>query len=46
MADRIEIEVHTDVDNLRHAKMLSRPLYHHAQALWQQGRAGGDARLW
>jgi len=44
--DRIEIELHTDVDNLTRAEVLSMPLYQHAQALWHQGRAGGDAWLW
>jgi len=43
LPDRIEIELHTDVDNLTRAAVLSVPLYHHAQALWHQGCDGaGD----
>lgn len=40
LPDRIEIEVHTDVDNLTHAAVLSVPLYRNAQAVWHQGRDG------
>ena len=38
LPDRIEIEVHTDADNLTHAAVLSVPLYRNAQAIWHQGR--------
>lgn len=44
LPDRIEIELHTDVDNLTRAAVLSVPLYRHAQALWHQGCDGDDAR--
>jgi hypothetical protein len=43
LPDRIEIEVHTDADNLTHAAVLSVLLYRHGQAIWHQGRdSAGD----
>ena len=43
LPDRIEIEVHTDADNLTHAAVISVLLYRNGKAIWQQGRdsAGG-----
>jgi hypothetical protein len=41
--DRIEIEVHTNADNLTHAAVLSVLLYRDGQAIWHQGRdSAGD----
>ncbi len=41
--DRIEIELHTDADNLASAVALSVPLYRDGTGLWRQGRdAGGE----
>jgi S1-C subfamily serine protease len=43
LPDRIEIEVHTDADNLTHAAVLSVLLYRNGQAIWHQGRdSAGD----
>jgi S1-C subfamily serine protease len=43
LPDRIEIEVHTDTDNLTHAAVLSVLLYRGGQAIWHQGRdSAGD----
>jgi S1-C subfamily serine protease len=41
--DRIEIEVHTDAENLTRAAVLSVLLYREGRAIWHQGRDGaGD----
>jgi len=40
LPDRIEIELHTDADNLTHAAVLSVLLYRNGQAIWHQGRDG------
>lgn len=41
--DRIEIEVHTDADNLARSTGFSMPLYQHGAAVWRQGRdSAGD----
>ena len=41
--DRIEIEVHTNADNVTHAVVLSVLLYRDGQAIWHQGRdSAGD----
>jgi S1-C subfamily serine protease len=43
LPDRIEIEVHTDTDNLTQAAALSVLLYRDGQAVWHQGRdSAGD----
>jgi S1-C subfamily serine protease len=43
LPDRIEIEVHTDADNLSHAAVLSVLLYRDGWAIWHQGRdSSGD----
>jgi S1-C subfamily serine protease len=43
LPDRIEIEVHTDADNLTHAVVLSVLLYRDGRAIWHQGRdSAGD----
>ncbi|WP_088279526.1 serine protease [Ideonella sp. A 288] len=43
LPDRIEIEVHTDADNLTRAAVLSVWLYRDGQAIWRQGRdAAGE----
>jgi len=43
LPDRIEIELHTNADNLTHAAALSVLLYHDGQAVWHQGRdSAGD----
>jgi len=43
LPDRIEIEVHTDADNLTHAAVLSVRLYRDGHAIWHQGRdSAGD----
>lgn len=39
--DRIEIELHTDPDNLAESTVLSIPLYEEGQRVWRQG--GDDA---
>ncbi|MGA6108958.1 S1 family peptidase [Pseudomonas solani] len=36
--DRIEIEVHTDLDNVAASSGFSMPLYRDGQSLWRQGR--------
>lgn len=43
LPDRIEIEVHTDADNLTQAAVISVLLYRDGKAIWHQGRdsAGG-----
>jgi S1-C subfamily serine protease len=38
LPDRVEIEVHTDADNLTHAAVLSVLLYRDGQAIWHQAR--------
>jgi S1-C subfamily serine protease len=38
LPDRIEIQVHTDADNLTHAGVMSVLLYRDGQAIWHQGR--------
>jgi hypothetical protein len=43
LPDRIEIEVHTDADNLTHAAVLSVLPRRDGPAIWHQRRAGGDA---
>ena len=41
--NRIEIELHTDAENLTQQVQLSAPLYREGQRLWRQGQdAGGD----
>lgn len=41
--NRIEIELHTDAENLTQQVQLSAPLYRDGQRLWRQGQdAGGD----
>jgi hypothetical protein len=43
LPDRIEIEMHTDAENLTHAVNLSVPLYRGGRSIWHQGRDGaGD----
>ena len=43
LPDRIEIEVHTDAENLTHAAVMSVLLYRDGQAIWHQGRdSAGD----
>ncbi|MBL0086631.1 MAG: trypsin-like peptidase domain-containing protein [Ideonella sp.] len=43
LPDRIEIEVHTDADNLTRAAVMSVLLYRDGQSIWHQGRdAAGD----
>jgi S1-C subfamily serine protease len=43
LPDRIEIEVHTDADNLTHAATMSVLLYRGGQSIWRQGRdSAGD----
>ena len=43
LPDRIEIEVHTDADNLTHASVLSVLLYRDGRAIWHQARdSAGD----
>ncbi|MBL0151753.1 MAG: trypsin-like peptidase domain-containing protein [Ideonella sp.] len=43
LPDRIEIEVHTDADNLTCAAVMSVLLYRDGQSIWHQGRdAAGD----
>jgi S1-C subfamily serine protease len=43
LPDRIEIEVHTDADNLTHAAVLSVLLYRDGRAIWRQGSdSAGD----
>jgi S1-C subfamily serine protease len=43
LPDRIEVEVHTDADNLTHAAAMSVLLYRDGQAIWHQGHdAAGD----
>ncbi len=37
LPDRIEIEVHTDAENLTHAAVVSVLLYSDGQAIWHQG---------
>jgi len=41
--DRIEIELHTDLDNLAKSTLFSIPLYNNGKSLWRQGidTAGG-----
>ncbi len=38
LPDRIEIELHTDIDNLTHVVALSVLLYRDGQSIWHQGR--------
>jgi len=41
--DRLEVELHTDAENLTRAGSLSVPLYRGGQSLWRQGNdAGGE----
>jgi hypothetical protein len=41
--DRIEIELHTDVDNLAHSTGFSIPLYRSRRSIWRQGEdAAGE----
>jgi hypothetical protein len=40
LPDRIEIEVHTDAENLTRAAVLSVLLYRDGKAIWHQGRDG------
>ena len=43
LPDRIEIEVHTDAENLTHSTVLSVPLYRDGKGIWHQGRdSAGD----
>ena len=38
LPDRIEVELHTDAENLTHAAVLSVLLYREGRAVWHQGR--------
>jgi hypothetical protein len=41
--DRIELEIHTDADNLTQSTGFGMPLYKDGQSLWHQGKdAGGE----
>ena len=41
--DRVEIELHTDEENLALSTVLSVPLYHEGKSVWHQGSdAGGE----
>ncbi|WP_016921301.1 trypsin-like peptidase domain-containing protein [Methylocystis parvus] len=41
LPDRVEIELHTDPENMAKSLGFSIPLYHHGKAVWRQGLDSG-----